>query len=705
MIKQLTSEFSLQFNNIKSLISLHEEGNTVPFIARYRKEVTGNMDEIIIREIIERHEYLLNLKKRKIDIIAIIEEKGKLTEELQKSILAASTLKIAEDLYAPYKSKRKTKADIAKEAGLDPLALWIRQASDIDNINDEAGKYLNETVADVDMAVNMAMDIIIEEVGHNVDIKNRVRDLLRAKGEFISEKKKDVKERTAFEDYYEFAEAVTKIPPHRILALFRGEKEDILKIKIAADNDLLIAAAEAIAQGQEFVLNDVIRKCIKSAFKRMLQPSLELELRNELKEVAEKQAIDVFAENLKNLLMTPPVKNRRFLGIDPAFRTGCKYAVLDETGKLLDYGVIYPTAPKNDVVGAGKIIVELVAKHNIDSIAIGNGTASREVEEFVDKLINEKNLDVSYTIVSEAGASVYSASEIAAKEFPDLDLTIRGAISIARRVIDPLAELVKIDPKAIGVGMYQHDVNQKELKQTLGNTVEGVVNSVGVDVNTASASLLQFVAGLTASSAGKIVKYRESSGRFENRKEILNVTGVGEQAFQQCAGFLKIYDGDEPLDQMFIHPENYNSVYRLLKEIKVSAANSHMIRLALKNIKIKDLANKFQIGEFTINDIFENLEKPGLDIRDSVDPVIFRKGVLSLDDLEEGMVLDGKITNVLDFGAFVDIGLKNDGLVHISQLANKYVKHPSDVVSVGQNVSVKVLSIDTNRGRLSLSMK
>jgi uncharacterized protein len=705
MYKLLSDEFPFKEKNIKNLISLYEDGSTVPFIARYRKEATGGMDEIKIREIIDRYIYLNNLEKRKSEVLKNIEEKGKLTEELKNKILISKTLKEVEDLYLPYKSKRKTKADIAKEAGLEPLSKFIKTASNNSAIEKEASKYINEKIEDINTAISMALDIIIEEIGHDLEIKNRIRQLLKEKAQIVSEKKKKVEGRTAFEDYYDFEESVKTIPPHRILALFRGEKESVLRVKIKADEDAIILSIESICSKKGLVLNELIKKSIKSSYIRILQPALELEFRNELKEFAEKKAIKIFAENLKNLLLTPPVKNKNILGIDPAFRTGCKYAALDKTGKLLDYGVIYPTAPQEDYENSSKIIINIIKKYEIDAIAIGNGTASRETESFIDRLISENSLDIAYTIVSEAGASVYSASEIAAKEFPELDLTIRGAISIARRVLDPLSEFVKIDPKSIGVGMYQHDVNQKLLKQTLNDTVEDVVNSVGVDLNTAGASLLQYVAGLTSSTSEKIVKHREEKGKFKSRFDLLKVSGIGEQSFQQAAGFLRIYDGDEPLDKMFIHPENYETVYALLDELKISIENTSMIRLALKNKSISELSMKFGIGELTLKDIIENLEKPEIDIRENVDPVIFKKGLLSIDDINEGMNLQGKITNVIDFGAFVDIGLKNDGLIHISELANKFVRHPSEIVSVGQNVQVKVIAIDKNRGRISLSMK
>ena len=703
MIKTLSNEFDIQEKYIDALINLTEDGNTVPFIARYRKEMTGNMDEIVIRNILERHGYLLNLEKRKNEVLKSIDEKGKLTDELKKRIINADTLKTVEDLYLPYKSKRKTKGDIAKENGLEPLSNFI--LSNDGDFETEAEKFLNEKITSVDGAVDGALYIIIERFGHDLDVKNEIRKLYENQAEIKSTRRKEVTNRTNYEDYYDFTQKLKQIPPHRVFALFRGEKEKILKIAFVVNEENVFNSMKYILRNKKIVINDLVLKCIKNSFKRMLQPSIELEIRSELKEKADQKAIKVFSENLKNLLMTPPVKDKRLLGIDPAFRTGCKFAVIDETGKLLDYGVIYPTEPQNDYEKSSKILEEMIAKYSVDSIVIGNGTASRATEEFVNKFITEKQLNINYTIVSETGASVYSASEIAAKEFPDLDLTIRGAVSIARRVADPLSEYVKIDPKSIGVGMYQHDVNQKKLKETLHNTVEQVVNAVGVDLNTAGVSLLQYVSGLSASLSEKIVEYRNKEGRFNSRKELLNVSGLGEKIFVQCAGFLKIYNGKEPLDELFIHPENYESTYKLLKELNITLDKKSMIRLALKNKDINKLAEKCNVGIYTIKDIILNLEKPDLDIRDKLDPIIFKKGIVNLENLSEGMTLNGKITNIVDFGAFVDIGLKNDGLVHISQIADKFIKHPSDEVYVGQTVKVKIIGIDKERGRVNLSMK
>jgi uncharacterized protein len=705
MRDKLYTEFEFRKNNIDNVLDLHLEGNTVPFIARYRKEMTGNMDAEDIRNIIERYEYLENLEKRKADVITAIDERGKLTEELKNKILKAETMKEVEDLYAPYKSKKKTKADLAREAGLQPLADYIKTNENLDKLNDKASEFINEQVADAETAVSMASEIIIEEIGHDADIKMRLRELYELYAVLQSTKKTDSNERNPYEDYYEFEQKISDIPPHRVLAMFRGEREKILKLKVSIDEEMCLGAISKICTEKDIIHNDITTKAMRQAFKKMLELSLELEFRGELKEIGEEKAINVFAENLKNLLLTPTVSGRVVMGIDPAFRTGCKFAVVDSTGKLLDYGVMYPTKPQADFDRSRLTLLDSVRKNGVNAIAIGNGTASRETEEFVARVITEDKLDVQYTIVSEAGASVYSAGSIAKKEFPELDVSIRGAISIARRVIDPLAELVKIDPKSIGVGMYQHDVNNKKLDKTLTSVVEDVVNDVGVDLNTASSSLLAYVSGLSASMADKIVAFRENAGRFRSRNDLMKVDGVGAATFKQSAGFLKIYGGEEKLDCMFIHPENYEAVYAFLKAINLTADKSELIKLAIKGKDIKEMGEKLGIGEFTIKDIMENLEKPDRDIRDNVDPVIFKKGILTVDELNEGDILTGKVSNVVDFGAFVDVGLKNDGLVHISQLADKFVKDPADVVKVGQVVKTRVLSIDKERGRLSLTMK
>ncbi|WP_022850440.1 Tex family protein [Limisalsivibrio acetivorans] len=704
MIEIVASEFSKNKKSVENLIALHQDGNTVPFIARYRKEMTGGMEAEDIRNIIERFEYLVALEKRKEEVLAAIDEKGKLTDELKKAILDATTMKDLEDLYAPYKSKKKTKADIAREAGLQPLADWIKENDDLSALDSKCAEFIGENVESAEIALEMAKDIITEEIGHDPDTRTRIRELYHETGVLACSKRKDVTERTSYEDYYEFEQKAEEIPPHRVLAIFRGEREKILRVKINPDEEKCMAAILRNMGEKGIVQNDVTMKCASASYRKTLSVSAELDLRATLKDKGEEKAIEVFANNLKSLLLTPRVSGRVILGIDPAFRTGCKFAVVNDMGGLLDYGVIYPTKPQADYEGSRRTVTDMVRKYGVNSIVIGNGTASRETEEFVASVIEDSALELSYAIVSEAGASVYSAGSIAQKEFPDLDVSIRGAVSIARRVIDPLAELVKIEPRSIGVGMYQHDVNPKRLGESLENVVEDVVNSVGVDLNTASVSLLQYVAGLSRSLAERIVSTREKLGKFMSRKQLMEVEGIGEQTFKQCAGFLKVYDGEEPMDSMFIHPESYESAYLLLKKLNVSLANSELIKLALRNKNMKGLGKELDLGEFTLEDIIESLEKPDRDIRDDLDPLLFKKGVVNLEQLKAGMVLDGKVTNVVDFGAFVDIGLKNDGLVHISRLADRFVKHPSDIVSVGDNVKVRVLEVDKERGRVSLSM-
>lgn len=704
MIQKLMSEFNFNKRHLENLINLADEGNTVPFIARYRKEQTGAMDEVQIRSVLERYDYIKSLENRKSEVLKIIEEKGKLTPALLEAVKAAETISAVEDLYAPYKTKRKTKADAAREAGLEPLADYIRSSADLSALEDEAGKYLTKTVPDTDTAVSMARDIITEQIGYDIDVKERIRDIYASSATISSEHTGLSSGRTAYEDYYGFTEAVATIPPHRVMAIFRGEREDVLKVGIDADEEQCIAAASGIIYLKGMKENAHTARSVKRAVKSMLIPSVETEVRGLLREAGEERAIQVFADNLKRLIMTPPVRGRVVMGLDPAFRTGCKVAVVDETGRLLNYGVMHPVAPQNDYSGSKRVLVGLADRYAVNAIAIGNGTASRETEEFVAKVISEEKLSIDYTIVNEAGASVYSASEVAAKEFPDLDLTIRGAVSIARRVIDPLAEFVKIEPQSIGVGMYQHDVNKKKLENSLKAVVEDVVNSVGVDLNTASASLLSYIAGLNNSLAEKIVKFREKAGRFSCREQLLEISGIGEAVYRQCAGFLKIYEGEEKLDSMFIHPESYSAVKELLAQLGLTASDASKVRMYIK-VALSQLAQDLGVGEYTLADIVENLEKPDRDIRDSVPPVVFKKDVVDLNSLTAGMIIDGVISNVVDFGAFVDIGLKNDGLVHISELSKSYVKNPKDVASAGQRVKVKVLSIDKERGRVSLSMK
>lgn len=705
MIKRLTDEFSLSVKYINNLITLFSEGNTVPFIARYRKEATSGMDEVIIRQILDRYEYMLNLDKRKSEVINLINEKGKLTEELRQSIVGSDTLKQLEDIYAPYKSKRKTKGDIAKEFGFLSLSAFIRSGLNEDAIKDEAGKYLNENVKTLEEAITFALDIIIEEIGHNIQIKNRLRELYLQEGKISAKKSKGIVERTKYEDYYNFEDLVKKITPHKTLALFRGEREKVLKIDICIDDEKGVNAIKNILAVQNTTLNKYILIAVEKAYKRMLSDSITLEIRGELKEKAEKSAINVFEENLKKILLTPPVKNKRILGMDPAYRTGCKYATIDETGKLLKYGVVYPVKPQEKIEESEKELLDVIKECRTDAIAIGNGTASRELEEFISDFIDKYQLNISYTIVNEAGASVYSASTVAAEEFPKLDLTLRSAISMARRILDPLSELVKVDPKSIGVGMYQHDVNQSLLKKRLDSVVEDVVNGVGVDLNTAGYSILSYVSGLNKSLAQKIVQFRDENGSFKRRSDLLKISGIGENTYRQCAGFLKIYGGEEFLDSMFIHPENYSIVYKIGEKFGVDTRDIKSVKPLILKYGTDKIATELGIGGITMNDILQNIEKPDIDIRDNIPPVIFKKGVININDLETGMILKGKVTNVLDFGVFVDLGLKNSGLVHISEITDKFIKHPSQAVSVGDVVNVKILQIDNERGRISLSMK
>ncbi|MCX8084926.1 MAG: RNA-binding transcriptional accessory protein [Calditerrivibrio sp.] len=705
MIDILSKEFGIKATYLENLIHLTENGATVPFIARYRKEQTGGMTETTIREILDRYNYLKNLNKRKKEIYEAVVEKGKMTLELEKLISSATTLKELEDIYAPYKSKKKTKADLAIERGFSPVADAIKNYNDIDQITAVALKHLNEQFPMPEAVISDALEIVINEIGHDLEIKNRARQIIWESSFITSEKRKEIEGRTNYEDYYSFKQEIAKIPPHRVLAIFRGEKEKIIRVKLENRDEEIITAIAALCHSKGIAQNPFISKAIKNAYKRMILPSLEIEIMDELWEKAEQKAIEVFQKNLKALLMTPPVKGISILGIDPAFRTGCKFAVVDPSGKLLDYGVIYPTEPQNDYEKSKKTLLSMITKHSIKAIAIGNGTASRETEDFVSKMIKEEQLDIKYTIVNEAGASVYSASDVGIKEFPDLDVTIRGAISIARRVIDPLAELIKIDPKSIGVGMYQHDVNQKKLQDKLNDVVIDVVNSVGVDLNTASPSLLKYVSGLNAGLAEKIVQYRDKNGRFRSRHDLKKVPGIGDTVFDLAAGFLKIYDGDEPLDKMFIHPEQYENVYKLLHFLNLTIDNARMIRLALKSKNLHDISKRFGIGEMTLKDIIQHLEKPDLDIRDSVEPVIFKQGILKIEDLKEGMIVEGKITNIVDFGVFIDIGLKESGFIHISELADKFIKHPSHIVKVGEKIQAKIKQIDNERKRIALTRK
>lgn len=691
----LAKEFKLEPYQVKNTIKLIEEGNTIPFIARYRKEQTGNLQDTVLREFHDRLNYLKNLENRQYEIIRLIENQGKLTEELKNEILNTFTMQRLEDLYRPFRPKRRTRATIAREKGLDGLAEAILTQ------NVKKGK-LEETISgyiNVDRGVNNeeealtgAMDIIAEIMSDNSEIRDIVRSIANRKGILKSEAvNKEIE--SPYEMYYDFQESVRTIPNHRILAINRGEKEKFLKVSLVLpDEEVLSRIKEKVILNPSLETSKILENCIKDSYKRLIFPSIEREIRGMLQERAEKEAIGVFALNLRSLLMQPPTREKVLMGIDPGYRTGCKVAVIDETGKLLEYTTIYPTEPHNKVQEAKETLSKLIYDYKVSVIAIGNGTASRETEMVVADLIKELNYKVSYTIVNEAGASVYSASEIGQKEFPDLDVSIRGAVSIARRLQDPLAELVKIDPKHIGVGQYQHDLNQKNLDEALKGVVEDCVNTVGVDLNTASLSLLKYVAGISVKVASNIIEYREEVGRFTSRRELLKVKGLGDKTFTQCAGFLRIPGGSDPLDNTAVHPESYDIARKLIGK-------------NLDSLDMEELSQQLNVGILTLKDIIEELKKPGRDPRDQMSKPVFRQDVLKFEDLRENMVLTGVVRNVVDFGVFVDIGVKQDGLIHISQLSNSYIKHPKEVVKVGDIISVKVLKVDVNKRRISLSIK
>ncbi len=714
--QQIASEMGLRAIQVSNTVELLDSGNTVPFIARYRKEVTGKLDEEQIRTIEERIKYLRTLEERRQTILKSIEEQGKLTPELKARIEATTKMQELEDLYLPFRPKKRTRATIARERGLEPLAQqMLDQQAEIDDVTALAEPFVNpeKEVPDVKSALQGARDIIAEWVADDADVRKLVREFVRETG-MVSAEAVDDSVRSDYEMYYDYSEPVKRIVPHRILAINRGEREKFLKVSIEIDeNEILPKIEERYLKNPRATVREQITQAIRDAFKRLIYPSIEREIRNELTEKADEHAIQVFAKNLKNLLLQPPVRGKIIMGIDPGYRTGCKVAVIDETGKYLEGDTIFPHPPQNQVFEAKSILRRLIDRYQVDLIGIGNGTASRETEQLVADLIKEIKAsggrEVYYTIVNEAGASVYSASKIAKEEFPDLEASMRGNISIARRLLDPLAELVKIDPKHIGVGLYQHDVNQKRLGEALQAVVESAVNMVGVDVNTASASLLKYISGLTARTAENIVKYREAHGKFRRREDLKKVPGIGDIAFQQAAGFLRIPDGDNPLDNTSIHPESYPATWELLKKFGVEDKPSEWrqlkYRIRQEGIALRQLAEELGIGEPTLEDILSNLEKPGRDPREEMPGVIFRSDVLNLEDLKVGMVLQGTVRNVVDFGAFVDIGIKRDGLVHISEMADRFVKNPHDIVAVGDTVTVKVIGIDLERGRVKLSMK
>ena len=708
----IAHELGVKEFQVQNTIKLIDDGNTIPFIARYRKEATGGLSDEVLRNLNDRLTYLRNLNKRKEEISKSIEEQGKMTDELKIQIENAITLSEVEDIYRPYKQKKRTRASSAKEKGLEPLATIIYLQTDKRPVLEIAKEFINEEkgVNNEEEALTGAKDIIAENISDVAEYRKRIKQMCYREG-LIKTKATNDEEKSSYEMYYDFSEKINRIPSHRILAINRGEKEDFLKVKLEKPEDTIINYIEndIIKGNTEFT--DILKETINDSFKRLIEPSIDREIRSDLTEKAEEQAIKVFGKNAKQLLLGSPIKGQTVMGFDPAYRTGCKIAVIDETGKVLDTATIYPTAPQNDVENSKKTLLDLIKKDNINIIAIGNGTASRESEQFVSDVIKEASKDVNYAIVSEAGASVYSASKLATEEYPDINVSIRGAISIARRLQDPLAELVKIDPKSIGVGQYQHDVNQKRLSESLSGVVEDSVNSVGVDVNTATSSLLTYVSGLNNSISKNIVKYRDENGKFKNRKELLKVAKLGKSAYEQCAGFIRIYDGDNPLEVTAVHPESYEIAENLLKEIDCKKQDLRdkeglkTIKEKLANINIKETSKKLNTSEITLKDIIEELSKPGRDPREDMPKQILRSDVLKFEDLKEGMVLNGTVRNVIDFGAFVDIGVKHDGLVHISEMSNNYVKNPSEIVSVGDIVKVKVIGIDNEKQKVKLSMK
>ena len=712
IIDELSIELNIEKNKIGNTIKLIDEGNTIPFIARYRKEVTGNLSDEVLRKLNDRLIYLRNLEARKDEVIRLIDEQGKLTDELKNSILSASILTEVEDLYRPYKQKKRTRATIAKERGLEPLAKLIISQTVKDGNKDEiVTKYINKEkgLETVEECINGALDIIAEDISDNAKYRKKIRGITYRTGKLVTTAvNKD--ESTVYDMYYNFSEEIKKIPSHRILAITRGEKEKVLKVKLDLDEESVLKYLERETLKGDSIFKDDLISCIEDSYKRLIKPSIEREIRGELFEEASEKAIEVFGVNAKNLLMQPPIKNVVVMGFDPAYRTGCKIAIIDDTGKLLDYTTIYPTQPQNDIVGATKSMIELINKYNVNIIALGNGTASRESEKFIAEVIKKIDRKVYYAIVSEAGASVYSASELATKEYPDINVSIRGAISIARRLQDPLAELVKIDPKSIGVGQYQHDVNQKRLDESLTGVVENVVNNVGVDINTATPSLLSYVSGVNKQVATNIVKYREENGKFNSRKEFLKVPKLGKAAFVQCAGFLKVPESKNILDNTMVHPESYEKAEELISSLgfnikNLTTKNMGEVISKLDNVNIDNISKTLNIGSLTMQDIVTELKKPGRDPRDEMPKIVVKSDVLSIDDITEGMILTGTVRNVVDFGAFVDIGIKNDGLVHISEISDKYVRNPMEEVAVGDIVKVKVIGIDKAKGKVSLSMK
>ena len=721
IIAKLAEEFHIRTAQVEQTVALIDEGNTIPFIARYRKEVTGGLSDVVLRDLDERLKYLRNLEERKEEVLRLIEEQGKLTEELKAEIEKAEVLQRVEDLYKPFKQKKATRASKAKEKGLEPLAMILYAQLLTDGApEDAAAPFVNpeKEVHTPQEALAGACDIIAEMIADDPEITKDVRAKTLAIATLVTEAV-DPEEKTVYEMYYDRAEALAKIPNHRVLAINRGEKEKKLKVKLSLETEKiheLIAAS--VIRNEKSIFYEMLQGTIADAYKRLMAPSIEREMRNLLTERAEAEAVKIFAKNTESLLMTPPVRGKKVIAIDPGYRTGCKVAVLDETGKLKAYTTVYPTEPKKDVAGTEATLKKIVEKFHTDIIVVGNGTASRETEEVVANFIKKNGYDIQYTIVNEAGASVYSASKLATEEYPDLDVTTRGAMSLGRRLQDPLAELVKIDPKSIGVGQYQHDINQKLLEGALTNVVEDCVNRVGVDLNTASPSLLSYIAGVNMGIAKNIVKYREENGKFTDRKQLMQVPKLGEKAFNQCAGFLRITGGKNPLDATSVHPESYGAAQAMMEKLGVEAdaiqhgGDKDMEKKIKKAYPAKSLtqsiaamAGDLGVGALTLTDIIEEMKKPARDPREDAPPVVFRGDVKQFEDLKIDMEMTGTVRNVVDFGAFVDIGVKNDGLVHISQLSDKFIKHPMDVVSVGDTVKVKIISIDYDKHRVGLTMK
>ena len=710
ILKVISDELNIKLSQVEATVKLIDEGNTIPFIARYRKEVTGSLNDEVLRNLDERLKYLRNLEDRKAAVISSIEEQGKLTDELKKQIEEAATLVLVEDLYRPYKQKKRTRAIIAKEKGLEPLANIITLQMTNKSIEEEAEEYISEEkgVADVKEAIAGALDIIAEAISDEADYRTYIRNITFKEG-MLTSVAKDAEAESVYEMYYDYTESIPKVAGHRVLAINRGETEKFLTVKVEAPEERIITylAKQVITKDNKYT-SPLLQAALEDSYKRLIAPSIEREIRSELTEKAEDGAIKVFGKNLEQLLMQPPIAGQVVLGWDPAFRTGCKLAVVDGTGKVLDTVVVYPTAPQNKVKEAKETVKKLIKKYGITLISCGNGTASRESEAVIVEMIKELDTPVSYIITNEAGASVYSASKLATEEFPNFDVGQRSATSIARRVQDPLAELVKIDPKSIGVGQYQHDMNQKKLGEALGGVVEDCVNKVGVDLNTASASLLEYISGISKVIAKNIVAYREENGRFADRKQLLKVAKLGPKAFEQCAGFMRISGGKNPLDNTSVHPESYEAAEALLTKLGYKLDDLKAGKLVGLSLLVKDykkLSSELSVGEITLKDIVKELEKPGRDPRDEMPKPILRTDVLAMEDLQPGMVLKGTVRNVIDFGAFVDIGVHQDGLVHISQMTDKYIKHPLEAVSVGDIVEVKVMSIDLAKKRIQLTMK